>query len=196
MPSSRFLSCTRWVMVSLFAILWLAGSVNAAQPDGDAAAPHWEREFSADARLAGEGKLRFLGLRIYDARLWVAPGFQAEAFDVHPFVLQLTYHRAFTGADIARRSIEEIRRQVDLSGAQAERWRQALATLIPDVQPGDRLTGIYKPGEGMQLWRGNQPLGGLRDAELARFFFGIWLSPSSSEPGLRKDLLGHTLGSP
>ena len=55
--------------------------------------------------------------------------------------------------------------------------------------PGDRLTGLYEPGRGMRLWRGSEPLGASEDAELARLFFGIWLSPRTSEPGLRKALL-------
>jgi hypothetical protein len=36
--------------------------------------------------------------------------------------------------------------------------------------------------------------GEMRDAELARLFFGIWLSPNTSEPQLRQTLLG--LGAP
>jgi hypothetical protein len=38
----------------------------------------------------------------------------------------------------------------------------------------------------------NGRLGGeLRDTEFARFFFGIWLSPQTSEPSLRQALLGQ-----
>jgi hypothetical protein len=32
--------------------------------------------------------------------------------------------------------------------------------------------------------------GDIRDAEFARLFFGIWLSPRSSEPAMRQALLG------
>jgi hypothetical protein len=34
-----------------------------------------------------------------------------------------------------------------------------------------------------------QPLGEIRDAEFARRFFAIWLSPQTSEPKLRLALL-------
>ncbi len=55
------------------------------------AAASW-REAVPQARLIGEGQLRFFGLRIYDARLWseTAP-LQART----PFALELTYHRRF-----------------------------------------------------------------------------------------------------
>ena len=105
--------------------------------------------------------------------------------------LELTYRRAFTGAAIAQRSIEEIQRQRSLSPAQAERWRQALAAVLPDVQAGDRLTSLYQPAQGMRLWRGTEELSPIQDAELAQLFFGIWLSPRTSEPDLRRALLGQ-----
>ena len=166
--------------------LWLsAGGVSAATP-----AP-FVAEAVGGAALAGQGQLRFLGLRVYDAHLWVGPGFQAADFAAHPFALELRYHRAFSGAAIAQRSLQEMQRQAPIAAPQAERWQRQLAAVMPDVQPGDRLTGLYQPGVGMRLWRGNQALGAIDDAELARLFFGIWLSPSTSEPTLRQALLGR-----
>lgn len=143
------------------------------------------------AKLVGEGQMRFLGVRVYEARLWAGPQFDAKAYEAHPLALELTYHRTFTGAAIAQRSIEEMQRQRRISGEQAERWRQALATLLPTVQPGDRLTGLFSPGQGMRLWYGTKELGEIPDTELARLFFGIWLSPNTSEPSLRSALLGQ-----
>ena len=140
-------------------------------------------------RLAGQGQMRFLGLRIYDARLWVGLGFDAQTFGAFPLALELTYYRAFSAQAIAERSVQEIGRQRTLDTQQAARWTAALAQWLPDVQPGDRLTGLYLPGQGMRLWRGGQLLGQLSDADLARHFFGIWLSPQTSEPRLRSALL-------
>ena len=194
MPFSPFLCLKPWLRaVAASGALALALLHPVAAQEGGAA-PQWLHQSLAGATLAGEGQLRFFGLRIYDARLWVTPGFEASRFGAHPLALELTYHRAFTGAAIARRSIEEIQRQTALAPAQAERWQQQLATLLPDVQPGDRLTGLYLPQQGMRLWRGSQALGAIGDAELARLFFGIWLSPRTSEPGLRSALLARQPG--
>lgn len=77
---------------------------------------------------------------------------------------------------------------------QAQRWQQRLAEVLPDVQPGDRLTGLYQPCQGMRLWLGNQELAAIDDAELARLFFGIWLAPQTSEPALRSALLARSPG--
>ena len=146
----------------------------------------------AGARLVGQGTMRFLGFEVYRARLWAQPGFDADNYAAHPLALELTYHRAFTGAAIAQRSVEEMQRQASVPPTQAQRWQQRLTEVIPDVQPGDRLTGLYQPGQGMRLWRGNQELAAIDDAELARLFFGIWLSPQTSEPALRSALLARS----
>ena len=158
------------------------------------APPAFIHQALPDATLWGQGQMRFFGLRIYDARLWAGLQFEAADFGAYALALELTYHRAFTGAAIAQRSIEEIERQGDLAPAQAQRWLKALAAVLPDVQPGERLTGLYQPGLGMRLWRGQQALGAIDDAELARRFFGIWLSPRTSDPGLRSALLARKPG--
>ncbi|MCC6297276.1 MAG: chalcone isomerase family protein [Pseudomonadales bacterium] len=188
--SSSLNRLARAGVLAVAVVMVVAGAaIPAAAVDDPAAPPSFVQQALPAAALLGQGQMRFLGLRIYDARLWVGPQFKAADFGVHPLALELKYHRAFKGTAIAQRSIDEIRRQGELAPALAQRWQKALAALLPDVQPGDRLTGLYQPGQGMQLWRGELLLGSIDDAELARSFFAIWLSPRTSEPSLRSALL-------
>ena len=139
---------------------------------------------------AGSGELRFLGLSIYQARLWVSPRFDASDFGAHPLALELTYQRAFSAEAIAKRSLEEMRRIGSFTEVQATRWQQALQAALPDVQPGDRLVGLYQPGTGATFQLRGRTVGTVADPAFARLFFGIWLSPLTSEPQLRAALLG------
>lgn len=153
------------------------------------------------ATIVGTGTLRFLGMAVYDARLLAAPGWHAGALGRQPVVLELTYQRRFRGADIARRSLEEMRRPGPLPAAAEAAWLSAMQRLFPDVQPGDRIAGLWQPGVGARfvLTRADgrvQPLGAIDDAAFAERFFGIWLAPTTSEPGLRQALLGATAGAP
>lgn len=149
------------------------------------------------ARLQGQGQMRFLGFEVYGARLWTRPGFQAEDYAAHPLALELSYHRHFTAEAIAKRSIEEMRRVGRFSEAQAQRWQQALQAALPDVKAGDTLTGLYQPGGPAVFRMGTRVVGEVADPEFARLFFGIWLSPQTSEPGLRQALIAsRTTGSP
>ena len=142
------------------------------------------------ARLLGTARLRFFGLHIYDARLWLGAAPLAADWAATPFALELQYARSLSGADIAERSLKEMRRQGDISDSVAERWLGNLKQLIPDVQPGDRITGLNVPGSGVRFFVNGSFRGDPRDTEFARMFFGIWLSPRTSEPALREQLLG------
>lgn len=142
---------------------------------------------------AGTGRLTWLGIRIYDAQLWVEPGFRHAASAQHTFALELHYARAFTAAQVARRSLEEMRRAGPLDDADARRWEQRLAALLPDIQPEDRVLGLHRPGHGAAFVVNGRPAGEIAEPAFAARFFGIWLAPTTSEPKLRAALLANTL---
>lgn len=143
------------------------------------------------ARLAGSARMRVWGFDIYQASLWVRPGFQPQDFARHAFALELDYQRDFTGEAIAGRSIDEMRRIGRFSDSQAQEWRTALRSALPDVKKGDRIAGLHVPGVGARFLLNGKPFGEVRDAAFAPLFFGIWLSPATSEPGLRQSLLAQ-----
>lgn len=141
------------------------------------------------ARLLGSARLSVWGFNVYDARLFVAPGFRAEAYAQTPFALELRYLRAFTGPDIAQRSLDEMRRAGPLTDAQATRWLRDMVAAFPDVKQGDSLIGLYQPGSGVRFSHNGVSLGTVGDAAFAMRFMGIWLAPQTSEPVMRAALL-------
>jgi hypothetical protein len=58
--------------------------------------------------------------------------------------LELTYQRNFT-ARHHRALHRRDARAWALHAEQAARWQPQLQRRIPDVQPGDRITGMYRP---------------------------------------------------
>lgn len=145
------------------------------------------------AQLLGNGRLSFLGLHIYDARLWIDEGFSADRFDRHALALELQYARTLYGRLIAERSLEEMKRAGGISETQAERWLEAMKRAFPDVVKGDRITGVQRPDEGVRFFHNGMLRSEIRDTDFTRRFFGIWLSPQTSEPKLRQSLLGAAL---
>jgi hypothetical protein len=128
----------------------------------------------AGARALGRGRLSFLGLHIYEARLWVGAEFLAEAFEQAPLALELVYGRTLYGKLIAERSLKEMKRVEPFSDEQGARWLEAMTQLFPDVAEGDRITGVQRPGAAARIFHNGKLRGELRDAEFARRFFGIW----------------------
>ena len=142
-----------------------------------------------NTRLAGQARHRVWGFEVYDAALWVAPGFSADAPERQAFALELRYLRDFSARDIASRSIDEMRRSGPLTPEQAAQWQKALESTLPDVRKGDRLTGVNQPGQSTAFWLNGKPIGDIAGADFAQRFFGIWLSPQTSAPPLREALL-------
>lgn len=160
-----------------------------ARADGGGEPPVELGQALPGARRRGAGTLRFFGLRIYEARLWSPAPITGEGID-QALALELIYARDLVGEQIASRSLKEMQGIGSLSEAQATRWLQLMKQLFPDVRDGDRLTGVKRPGQPVRFFLNGSLRGEIADADFGRLFFGIWLSPRSSEPQLRAQLLG------
>ena len=133
-------------------------------------------------------RLSVWGFDVYDARLWTAPGFELQHYAKHAFALELQYLRKLQGQAIAERSLDEMRRLTQLPQDKAQAWLEALRRALPDVSPGDRITGIHLPGQGAEFWFNGRRIAQVQDAQFAPLFFGIWLDDRTSEPRLRARL--------
>jgi len=146
--------------------------------------------------LQGEGTLRWLGLKIYEAKLYTPEPVTHQKLFTTPFALELTYAREFVGHKIAERSVEEIRKLKIGSPQQQQEWFGEMRRLFPNVKAGDRLRGVYHPDQGTDFFLNGKPLGRIQSLEFSRAFFSIWLDPKTAEPGLRNALLGAASATP
>lgn len=141
-----------------------------------------------DLRLLGQGRMRWFGLLLYDAVLWVSgPRWQWD----RPFALDLRYARNFEGAKLAEASIDEIKRIGPGGTPRLDAWREAMYRVFPDVRKGDHITGLHRPGAGAEYYLNGRSTGVVSDIEFARAFFSIWLDERTREPKLRAALLGQ-----
>lgn len=185
-------------LAALAAVGGAASPVHAqasATPPTAPAAPKLPPAHVADAVpgaiYTGSARLRFFGFDVYDSDLWVAPGFKAAQYAQSALILELTYLRSLSGQAIAKRSISEMRRAGPFTPEQEQRWLAAMQQSFPDVKAGDRITGVHSPVSGARFWFNSVARAPINDAEFSRLFFGIWLSPATSEPALRTALLAR-----
>jgi hypothetical protein len=134
----------------------------------------------------GEGRLRFFGLHVYDAAVWIAGN--AWSFE-RAFALDIRYAMSVKGRDLSKRSIEEMQKQGRNDPVKLRRWEEAMDRLFPDIKAGDRLVGLHLPGKEARFYNQDRLIGTVPDPEFARAFFGIWLDESTSEPKLRAQML-------
>ncbi len=176
------------------ALVFAAASGWLAAAHANLAAPPVPSEVAAalpGARMHGSAQLRFMGLRVYDARLWTGSAALPADWAGEALALEIQYARSLQGSAIAERSLGEMRRQGAIDAATSQRWLATMTRLFPDVKAGDRLTAVNLPAAGLRLYANGVLLGEVGDADFARRFFGIWLAPQTSEPALRLSLLGQ-----
>lgn len=179
-----------WLRIGLAAATPLSPIAMPTAHADTPALPAEARAMLREARLQGSGVLRFFGLRVYEARLWTAPGFAADDYAHHPFALELIYDRRLEGQAIAERSVAEMRRVGPFDEAAARRWLALMSQAFPDVAAGDRLLGLHDGQGEVSFFHNGRLTARLVDADYARLFFGIWLARQSSAPALREALLG------
>jgi hypothetical protein len=142
-----------------------------------------------DARLSGEGVMRWLGLKVYSAQLWTAAGVRADQPTSQPLALDLRYATGLKGEAIAERSMQEIEKLGYGDATRRSRWLSELKRLMPNVAADDRLTGILEPRRGVVFFHNDKPIGRIDDADFASAFFLIWLDERTTAPSLRTSLL-------
>ncbi|WP_269533302.1 chalcone isomerase family protein [Chitinimonas sp. BJYL2] len=140
-----------------------------------------------DVQPVGQGAMRWFGLKLYDAELYTPTGrFDQRA----PHALRLRYARSLKAERIVEASLDQMQRL----GAPAQSfptWAKQMRRAFIDVDQGDTLTGVHLPGKGVRFYAGEQLTASIDDPEFARWFFAIWLDPATSEPGLRRQLIGE-----
>ena len=141
-----------------------------------------------DLRPVGEGRLRWLGLHIYDAALWTG----SDTFTVNSeFALDIRYARNIRADRIVSTSVKEMRRLGFDEPALLEEWVEEMTRVFPDIRKGDRLTGVNLPGVGVEFYHNGRFIGVIASQQFAVAFFSIWLDPRTREPELRESLIGR-----
>jgi hypothetical protein len=151
-----------------------------------AQAARWQDEVPA-MKPVGMGELTWFGLHIYRAELWSANGH----FDsTRPYVLALTYERKVT----AQKQVNVTLDQMDKQGvpeARQARWRPLLEKVMVNVKAGDTMAGMYTPGSGAVFYYNGKQQSASNNIAFIDDFFGVWLNSRTTEPELRRKLLGE-----
>ncbi len=174
--------------VAVACVALIATMAASADP---ARVPDHIRVYISDAKVAGPGRLTWYGFHVYDAHLYVPRGFDARAPFTQPFALDLQYARKLEGRAIADTSRDEITRMGFGADEQRIRWHALMVALFPDVDKGQRLTGVNVPGVGARFYFDGRFRGAIEDPDFARAFFSIWLDQRTRAPRVRDTLFNQ-----
>ncbi|WP_462159961.1 chalcone isomerase family protein [Pseudoalteromonas sp. GB56] len=163
----------RTLLLLLALCLSVSPSVRASSSDRDMVA-------------VGEGVMTYMFWDVYEAKLFTPSG--EYQFGQHPMRLTLTYLRDFKAKDIVKATKDQWRHLGKPEHVQA--YGPVIEDLWPDIRKGDSLS--YETtalGIGAFYFNG-ELLTEIEDSQFSDAFTAIWLSPDTSEPKLRKKLIG------
>lgn len=169
------------VWALLFLLLVPAAPVHAAQ-----LFPALQKAMPQAEKVGAHAYTAFF-LPVYDIALYAPDGVMRNE---KPHALSIRYALALEAADIISRSVEEMKRQ-NIDEATLEQWKNKLQAFIPDVEEGTVLAALHLPGQQTIFYKDGRVLGAVKDPRFGPVYMGIWLAENTSEPTMRKELLGH-----
>ncbi len=143
--------------------------------------------------VRGTGLFRYLGfLKAYVGALYVEEGTPTDAvLEDKAKRLELEYFHAIKGEDFGPATDKVIVKNTDMETI--ERLRPRIDyhnSLYRDVQPGDRYSLTYIPGQGTELALNDKPIGTIEGADFAAAIYAMWLGQKPMNKSFRKQLLG------
>ncbi|WP_061015861.1 chalcone isomerase family protein [Vibrio splendidus] len=152
----------------IFAALLFAGSVKASAV--------------GDLNKRGEGEMSYLFWTLYSAEFYATPTNSERA-------LKLEYYRSIDSKDLVD-ATEDQWNKLGYSNSNIQRWLKPLYAMWPNVEEGSTLTIRVAEDNVSRFYFDEQPIGIIQDKQFGEAFLAIWLSENTSEPALRKQLLG------
>ncbi|MCL9782371.1 chalcone isomerase family protein [Vibrio sp. S4M6] len=138
-----------------------------------------------DLNKVGEGEMHYLFWTIYAAEFYRSEHSAPEVRQA----LRITYYKSISQQNLIEATLDQWQ-HLGYQPEEMVRWSVSLVKIWPSVKPGDKLTFVSNNhGEGQFFFDG-KPIGSIQDPTFADAFLDIWLSERTTEPKLRKQLLG------
>lgn len=135
-----------------------------------------------DLNKRGQGEMSYLFWTLYSAEFYTTPSNSERA-------LKLEYYRAIDSEDLVDATKDQWSK-LGYSNNNIQRWLKPLYAMWPNVEEGSTLTIRVAEDNVSRFYFDEQPIGTIQDKQFGEAFLAIWLSENTSEPGLRKQLLG------
>lgn len=134
--------------------------------------------------LRGEATFRYLGIPVYNARLFT-PGAQAVDWR-QEFSLELTYLRALSQADLIESTISEMQRMGNPAPSDA-----VLGQCFRDVRRGDRFMAVTQGADQIRFFFNGAPVCTLSYPGIKLGFMSIFLGENTRSARFTRLLKGE-----
>ena len=157
-------------------------SIIALAPGGLSASPITQT--LSDAQLKGSATFRFLGVPVYDAKLFTPQG---DAFNWNEdFGIQLTYRKNLKQRALVESTLDEMARQGNAAPTPGQ-----LEQCFQGVSRGDNYVAISEGANKVGFWRNGQKTCTLSYPGAKRAFMSIFLGNDTRSASFTRQLKGQ-----
>jgi len=139
-------------------------------------------------KMVGQGQMSWLFIDLYHAELY-SPNGQYKNKN-YPQALNIIYQKDINKKHLVSATEKEWQK-LAIDAAQQPIWLSQLNEIWPDIKKGDQLLFMVENDGSGYFYHNNQLLGTVNNPHFSEAFLSIWLSQKSSQPMLRKQLLGE-----
>jgi hypothetical protein len=145
-------------------------------------------QIHAPLKQVGSGTYRRFGFKVYVASLWAPDG----VYDASkPYALQLRYTRSVSKDTMVDVVTGNIRDENVTDEATLASWKKVLDNSLTDVNDGDTLIGLARPGKDSELFFNGKKVVAINDQKFSQAFFNVWIGETADED-MRTGLMGKT----
>ncbi|GGG54590.1 hypothetical protein GCM10011403_09620 [Pseudohongiella nitratireducens] len=135
----------------------------------------------------GEAEFSVMFLDIYDIALYSDTGTYHQGTE--QYALTIEYHRNVSATRLLDLTQDQWQ-HLEVPESTITQYAPVLQDMWPDIEKGDSLTIKVSP-DSSQFYHNETVIGAIEDARFGKLFTDIWLSPDTSAPRIRRDLLGQ-----
>jgi hypothetical protein len=136
----------------------------------------------------GEATFSVLFWDLYKSRLKTTSGKYPISFAKDQLIFEIEYFADISKEDLIKRTVEQWQHQ-NIPKEAYQPYISQLNSIWPAITEGDSLAILVKKDSSI-FYFNNQRIGIIEDNFFGRLFIDIWLNKKTSQPSLRKQLLG------
>lgn len=138
-------------------------------------------------KMVGQGELSWFFIDIFEASLYSQSGLYDQKS--YPHALNIVYQKDISKQRLLRETEKEWKKLAS-NNKQHSVWLANLDLLWNDIKKGDQLLFMVEGNGAGSFYHNKQLLGSINNKQFSDAFLSIWLSNNTSQPKLRRQLLG------
>jgi hypothetical protein len=140
--------------------------------------------------VIGKAKFSVLFWDIYQSTLLTTSGNYPIKNKQHQLLFEINYLKDISRDELIERTVQQWQ-HIGIKTANYQDYIPALKRIWPNIKKGDTLSLVIT-NQNSAFYFNQQYIGSINDAAFGQRFIDIWLARNTSQPKLRKQLLGNT----